>query len=105
MPKSIAGAYAIAGTAIAIALIVVAGSTVGLFGGRQAATGAEAAAQTVVTQSSLALDVAAAAPERAPGGATEFGTRGEREHEEREHAERGRVEGGGVFGFLRNDDD
>lgn len=113
MPKSIAGAYAIAGTAMAIAIIVVAGSTVGLFDGRQGATGAEAAARTVDTQFSPVLDVAAAAPESARG-ASAFGARGEREHEEREHeereyeerehAERGRVDGG-FFGFPHRGDD
>ena len=111
MPKSIAGAYAIAGTAIAIAIIVVAGSTVGVFGGgRQTMAAAEAAAQPALTQSRQAIDSAAATPGSAPVGGAESDTRGEREHEEdeheeREHPERGRAERTGFLGFLRNGDD
>ncbi len=105
MPKSIAGAYAIAGSAIAIAIIVVAGSTVGLFGARPTTAPAEAAAQPTVTQASQALDFASAGAEGAPVGAAALGARGEREHEEREHAERGSAERTGFLGFLRNGDD
>ncbi len=102
MPKSIAGAYAIAGSAIAIAIIVVAGSTVGLFGARPTRAPAEAAAQHAVTQASQAIDTTSAGAERAPFGAAAPGAHGEREHEERE---RGSAERSGVLGFLRNGDD
>lgn len=122
MPKSIAGAYAVAGAAIAVAIIVVASSTVGLFGGPPPAGAVGVATQPGAAQSAQAIELSTGTvPEGNPAVAVESGGAGEREHEEyEEHEEHegregreGREEGeegeegehAGFLSFFRGDDD
>ena len=102
MQKQIASAWAVAGTAVAVAVVVVTGSTVGLFG-----TGGDAAAQGSGTAVTTTLVAPVGAPTQlAPASGLTFGSAPltvpeagapveaapvqyqEREHEEREHEER-----------------
>lgn len=104
MPKSIAGAYAVAGVAIAVAIIVVASSTVGLFGSPPTTGAVEAAAQPATAQSAQAFGLSTGtAAEGIPAVATESGEGGEREHEEHEESEE--REHTGFRRFFRGGDD
>ncbi len=114
MQKQIASAWAVAGTAVAVAVVVVTGSTVGLFG-----AGGEAAAQAPGTAVTTTLVAPAGAPTQlAPASGVALGSaqlttteaapaqyesRGEREHEEREHE--GRERRSILTRFFSHDDD
>ena len=64
MPRNLAAAWAIAGTAVAIAVIVVVGATAGLFGADNPA----AAGEIIVTEQSVDMSAPVTLPTRAPQG-------------------------------------